>query len=212
MWQVASRKKKDNCCSTFNKALVCFCMMNIERHSAGTRCYLGLTGEGGHPHSEGTKAGKKSSGVWLVFCNLLLWWWRGTTTMVMTNHTAYVVLSRGGGSWEPILIKASYFWQSWLKRILGLSGPFPGSFMFWRKRNMAAVRGSGLGSVIVSGLWNMKKMKYDILKAWSYNLSLIVCSSSLNMNTGANPFPIIFNNFKLETLAGLVLSYLPNNT
>lgn len=53
--------------------------------------------------------------------------------------------------------RAPYFWQSWLKRILGLSGPFPGSFMLWRKRNMAEVRGSGLGSVTVSGLWNMKR-------------------------------------------------------
>lgn len=44
----------------------------------------------------------------------------------------------------------SYFWQSWLKSILGLTGPFPDSFMLCRKRNMAEVRGSGLGRVTVN--------------------------------------------------------------
>lgn len=64
---------------------------------------------------------------------------------------------------ENRMKKASYFWQSWLKSSLGLSGPLPGSFMFRRKRNMAAVKGSGLGSVTVSGLWNIKNTKLKLL-------------------------------------------------
>lgn len=46
VWQVSERKIA-SCCCTFKKVqcLWCvLCMLSLERHSAGTRCYLGLAG------------------------------------------------------------------------------------------------------------------------------------------------------------------------
>lgn len=93
----------------------------------------------------------------------------------------------------------SYFWQSWLKRILGDTGPFPGSFMLWRNRNIADVRGSGPGRVTVSGPWTNTKHKQIIrnnINKWTYNLTQILqcfrwsCFSMADMNHQHEPIKL----------------------
>ncbi len=68
-WQVVERKKA-SCCYTLEKVQCLWCVLctlSLERHSAGIRCYLGLTGWSGHRSSEGMKTGE-SCGSFVVNC------------------------------------------------------------------------------------------------------------------------------------------------
>lgn len=122
------------------------CTLNF--HSAGTRCCLCLL-------VRAVTIARQTKSRWR----------RGATSTQQWHNMPTEETARSGCShgWKTELGKTSYFWQSWLKRSLGLSGPLPGSFMFRRKRNIAAVKGSGLGSVTVSGLWNIKNTKLKLL-------------------------------------------------
>lgn len=108
----------------------------------------------------------------LLCYELQLWWGRSTIPTIKAlseNFNAprmkylsiqsQMLVYHHGWMYDSRYKEVPYFWQSWLNRTLGLIGPLPGSFMLWRKRNMAAVRGSGLGSITVSGLWNGKRPK-----------------------------------------------------
>lgn len=56
MWR-ANRKKATAATSLtgYSASGDFYCVLSVERNSAGTRCYLSLAGSSGHPGSEGER-------------------------------------------------------------------------------------------------------------------------------------------------------------
>lgn len=138
-------------------------MVNTERHSAGTRCYLGLAGEGGHPNREGMKAGKKRCSS--CSASLLLWWWRGTSLTVMTNnkHTwsEAGVLSQGGVmgtdvNWRFLLL------AELVEEDLGIERAFPWFFHVLEEEEHGSSQGLWTGQCYCQ--WTLKYEENELLQ------------------------------------------------